>query len=196
MKHDLERQTILTRFINDQYEQVMCDKCRLTFLTQVYDFDQTHVLLEKRSLGLEYFCEAIKVLKLTKIPQVERIGVLDEGGKIIVSPPSRQAIFSGQETDYRYIYVIEKLEHLDDNDTVFFNQCVKDLDWKNNNERHHILGVVKQYYGEHLADEISLLYDFYAKHKKVLAWDLHGDNLMKKKHSNEIVVIDPYTRRV
>jgi hypothetical protein len=196
MKSDIERQTILTHFINDQYEQVVCDKCMLTFLTNVYDFDQTHVLLEKRSLGLEYFCEAIETFKLTKIPHVERIGVLDEEDIIIVSPPSKHDIFSGQETKYRYIYVIEKLEHLGDSDTTFFNRCVKNMDWKNDGERDYILKIVTQYYGELLADEICLLYDFYAKNKKVLAWDLHGDNLMQKTNSNEIVVIDPYTRRV
>jgi hypothetical protein len=191
-----KRQTILTRLINDNYEQILCDKCLLTFLTNVYDFDQQHVLLEKRSLGLEYFCEAIRTLKLTKTPEITHIGILDEDNVVITTPPSTQEIFSGQETDYRYIYVIEKLEHLGEKDADFFNKCVKDMDWKDDIERQHILTIVKQQYGELLAKEISQLYDFYAQHNNVLAWDLHGDNLMQKRESNEIIVIDPYTRSI
>ncbi|MCK5895984.1 MAG: hypothetical protein KAG20_04210 [Cocleimonas sp.] len=196
MYSKVERHTILTHVINDDYTQILCDKCRLTFLTNVYDFDQYHVLLEKRSLGLEYFCEAINTLNLTKIPQVKRIGILDENNVIINTKPSKQEIFSGQETDYRYIYVIEKLAHLGEKDTAFFNTCVKDMDWKDDVERQHILAVVKQHYGELLAKEISKLYDFYAQHNNVLAWDLHGDNLMQKMESDEIIVIDPYTRSI
>ena len=83
MYSNLKRQDIIARFINHEYEQILCDQCMLTFLTNVYDFDPQHVLLEKRSLGLEYFCEAIKTLRLTKIPHVERIIVLDEEDNII-----------------------------------------------------------------------------------------------------------------
>ncbi|MCK5917983.1 MAG: hypothetical protein KAG34_06140 [Cocleimonas sp.] len=196
MKTDAERKDILTHFVNDDYEQIICDKCMLTFLTNVYAFGTEHVLLEKRSLGLEYFCEAIKTLNLTKTPKVDRIGIIDEGDTIIPVSPSKKEIFSGEETDYRYIYVMEKLEHLGDKDTEFFNKSVKEMDWRNDNERQKILVVVKEQYGELLAKEISQLYDFYAQYKNVLAWDLHGDNLMKKRESGEIVVIDPYTRRV
>ncbi len=195
MYTDSEREDIITRFINEEYEQVICDKCMLTFLTNVYYFDETHVLLEKRSFGLEYFCEAIETLKLTKIPEVERIVILDEENNIVEPQPSKEEIFSGRETEYRYLYVLERLEHLGDEDTVFFNQCVKDMDWKDDIERQHILTVVEQQYGKLLAKEISQLYDFYVQHKDVLAWDLHGDNLMQKIGKDEIVVIDPYTRR-
>ncbi|MCK5811046.1 MAG: hypothetical protein KAH00_08140 [Cocleimonas sp.] len=195
MKTDAERKDILTHFVNDKYEQIICDKCMMTFLTNVYDFDPEHVLLEKRSLGLEYFCEAIKTHHLKKTPQVDRIGIIDEADTVIPVRPSKEEIFSGEETDYRYIYVIEKLEHLEEKDTAFFNKSVKDMDWRDDNERQHILAVVEEQYGALLAKEISQLYDFYAQHKNVLAWDLHGDNLMKKIDSGEIVVIDPYTRR-
>ncbi len=195
MYSNLERQDIITRFIHNEYEQIFCDKCMLTFLTNVYHFDAQHVLLEKRSLGLEYFCEAIKTLKLSKIPKVERIIVLDEEDNVIDPPPSKEEVFSGRETDYRYIYVIERLVHLSDKDTAFFNKSVKDMDWKNDSERQQILAIVEQQYGKLLSVEISYLYDFYAKHSNVLAWDLHGDNLMQKIDSDEIVVIDPYTRR-
>ncbi|MCK5813308.1 MAG: hypothetical protein KAH03_03580 [Cocleimonas sp.] len=195
MYSDLERQDIVARFINNEYEQIICDQCVLTFLTNVYNVDSTHVLLEKRSLGLEYFCEAIQSFNLIKIPHIERICVLDEEDKIVKKPASKQEIFSGQETDHRYLYIVEKLEHLGDKDTVFFNQCVKDMNWKDDVERQHILAVVEQQYGELLAKEIRQLYNFYARYKNVLAWDLHGDNLMQKIDSNEIVVIDPYTRR-
>jgi hypothetical protein len=196
MKTDAEREAILTHFINGEYEQIICDKCMLTFLTNVYDFDPEHVLLEKRSLGLEYFCEAIKTFNLSKTPNVDRIGIIDEEDNIISERPSKEEIFSGNETEYRYIYVVEKLEHLNDKDTGFFNKCVKDMDWRDDSERRKILGVVKEQYGELLAKEISQLYDFYAQHQNVIAWDLHGDNLMKKRNSGEIVVIDPYTRKV
>ncbi len=195
MYSNLKRQNIMARFINHEYEQILCDKCMLTFLTNVYHFDPQHVLLEKRSLGLEYFCEAIKTLRLTKIPNVERIIILDEEDNVIAPPPSKQEIFSGRETDYRYIYVIEKLVHLSNKDTAFFNKSVKDMDWKNDTERQQILAVVEQQYGKLLSIEISQLYDFYAKNSNVLAWDLHGDNLMQKIDSDEIIVIDPYTRR-
>lgn len=195
MYNDLERQDIITRFINHEYEQIICDKCMLTFLTNVYDIGSPSVLLEKRSLGLEYFCEAIKTLNLIKIPKVERIGVLDEDDNIILQPESKQEIFAGKETDYRYLYVMEKLVHLGDKDTEFFNESVKEMNWKDDIERQQILAIVKQQYGELLAKEISQLYHFYAQYKNVLAWDLHGDNLMQKIDSDEIVVIDPYTRR-
>ena len=95
MKTDAERKDILTHFVNDKYEQIICDKCMMTFLTNVYDFDPEHVLLEKRSLGLEYFCEAIKTHHLKKTPQVDRIGIIDEADTVIPVRPSKEEIFSG-----------------------------------------------------------------------------------------------------
>lgn len=196
MSSKIETQHILNHFLQDQYPQIICEKCMLTFLTTVYDVDDTHVLLEKRSLGLEYFCEAIHLLKLTKTPTTLRVGIIDEDGMIVSAPPSKTAIFSGEETDYRYLYLLEKLQHLGEEDTQFFNQCVKDMDWKSETQRETILNAVKIRYDEVLAQEISALYQFYTQHQKVLAWDLHGDNLMRRNDSNEIVVIDPYTRKI
>lgn len=195
MYSETERQDILARFLNDKYEQIICEKCMLTFLTNVYDFDEEHVLLEKRSLGLEYFCEAIHTIMLKKIPGIKRVGVLDEDDNIIINPPSKQEIFSGNETEYRYIYVMEKLYHLNEEDTEFFDDCVQGMDWKSEEQRTQVLEAVKERYGEWLAEEIKGLYAFYAQHQNVLAWDLHGDNLMQRRETGEIVVIDPYTRR-
>ena len=195
MYDERERQEILARFLRNEYEHIVCEKCMLTFLTNVYDVDEGQVLLEKRSLGLEYFCEAIQVIMLKKIPNIQRIGVLSEDGNVIAHPPSKQEIFSGNETEYRYLYVMEKLQHLNDEDTQFFDECVKEMDWKSEVQRVKILEAVEGRYGKWLAQEIKGLYTFYTQHQNVLAWDLHGDNLMQRRESSEIVVIDPYTRR-
>ena len=185
---------ILGKFIAGEYEQIFCEKCELTFLTNVYMFDEAHVLLEKRSLGLEYYCGAIHQQKLTKVPDIQRVGILDEDNNI-VEAPSQEEIYSGEETDLRFIYVMEKLKHLDDDDTEYFNRCVKDLDWKNDEDLVSIIKGVNKRYNAELAQDISKLYDYYKRHEGVLAWDLHGDNLMERFENDEIVILDPYTRR-
>ena len=77
---------LLTLFLNDHFEQMSCRQCETTFLTNAFSLDCTQgdkafqetckqslqllcpqasdevpfVLLEKRSLGLEYYCDAMK----------------------------------------------------------------------------------------------------------------------------------------
>ena len=184
---------VLEKFIAGEYEQIFCEKCEMTFLTNVYSFDDTHVLLEKRSLGLEYYCGAIHTKNLVKVPDIQRVGILDEDDNI-VDAPSQEEVYSGEETDLRFIYVMEKLKHLEEDDTEFFNHCVKDLEWKDDSDRIRIIEAVSKRYNAELAQDIAKLYDYYLMHKDVLAWDLHGDNLMQRIETDEIVILDPYTR--
>lgn len=184
----------LHKFIAGDYEQIHCEKCEMTFLTNVYDFDETHVLLEKRSLGLEYYCGAIHTKILTKVPDIQRVGIIDEENNIVPAP-SQEEVYSGEETELRFIYVMEKLKHLDEDDSAYFDRCVKDLEWQSEEERAKIIAGVTKRYSEELAQDISKLYDYYSQHEGVLAWDLHGDNLMQRFEDNEIVILDPYTRK-
>lgn len=184
----------LKNFIAGQYEQIHCEKCEMTFLTNVFEFDETHVLLEKRSLGLEYYCGAIHDKHLVKVPDIHRVGILDEEDNI-VETPSKEEIYSGEETDYRFIYVMEKLKHLDDDDSAYFDRCVKDLEWQNDSDCKKIIEGMTRRYNPQLAQDVLKLYEFYKEHEGVLAWDLHGDNLMQRIESGEIVILDPYTRR-
>ena len=190
----MNSETIIENFLAGKYEQLHCDKCEMTFLTNVFDYDETHVLLEKRSLGLEYYCGAIHTKNLTKVPNIERIGIIDEEDNP-VEAPSNEEIYSGDETDYRFIYIMEKLEHMNDENSAYFDQHIKDLDWKNKESREASLQEVSDKYNPQLASDIAKLYEFYTQHKEVIAWDLHGDNLMQRIESSEIVILDPYTRR-
>ncbi|MEE9325656.1 MAG: hypothetical protein V3U71_00060 [Cocleimonas sp.] len=183
----------IQKFIAGDYEQIHCEKCAMTFLTNVYVYDDSHVLLEKRSLGLEYYCGAIHQKGLKKVPNIRRIGILDEDDNL-VEQPSNKEIYSGNETDFRFIYVMEKLKHLDEGDSEYFDRCVKDLEWKKEQDRKKIYKGIEKRYNKKLSQDISKLYDFYHQHDGVLAWDLHGDNLMQRLTDNEIVVLDPYTR--
>lgn len=185
---------ILNNFINEDYPQIFCEKCAMTFLTNVYNFSETQVLLEKRSYGLEYYCSAIHDQLLTKIPDIHRIGVLTEDNEI-VKVPADEIIYSGHETELRFIYIMERLQHLDDDDSAYFDRCVKDLDWANEEDRKKIINGVSKRYNPELAQDILKLYNFYKQYENVLAWDLHGDNLMQRISNGEIVILDPYTRR-
>ena len=187
------KEQILENFIAGQYPQIFCEKCAMTFLTNVYEFDENHVLLEKRSLGLEYYCGAIHQKDLVKVPDIHRIGVLDESDNI-AGIPSEDVIYSGDETEHRFIYIMERLHHLDEKDSAYFDRCVKDLEWKKEEDRKKIFAGVSARYDSELAEDIMKLYEFYKKYKAILAWDLHGDNLMQRIDTKEIVIIDPYTR--
>ena len=190
----MNTETILRNFIAGEYPQIFCEKCAMTFLTNVYDFDEKHVLLEKRSYGLEYYCGAIHQKGLNKVPNIKRIGILDEENNI-VKMPSGEAIYSGDETEHRFIYIMEKLKHLNETNTAYFDRCVKDMEWKKNEDREKIYAGLTKRYNLELADDIFKLYDYYKKFESVLAWDLHGDNLMQRLDTDEIVILDPYTRR-
>lgn len=191
----MNKAQIIENFIAGDYPQVHCEKCENTFLTNVYDFDTTHVLLEKRSYGLEYYCGAIHDKQLTRVPDIVRVGVIDEQDRV-VDAPDRETIYSGEEAEFRFIYIMEKLRHLDEEDTEYFNRCVKDLDWKEAADREQIYTGVARRYSPALARDIEGLFDYYADHQSFMAWDLHGDNLMERIDSGEIVVLDPYTLRV
>ena len=92
---------VIDKFIAGLYKQIHCKECEMTFLTNVFAYDDTHVLLEKRSLGLEYYCGAIHAQGLNKVPRIARIGILDEDDNV-VEAPSQQEIYSGDETDLRF----------------------------------------------------------------------------------------------
>lgn len=184
----------LDKFLANGYAQIFCEKCAMTFLTNVYEYNDTNVLLEKRSLGLEYYCGAIHNKGLTKVPEIVRIGILDEEGNK-VKAPSVEEVYSGEETDLRFIYKMEKLRHLDEEDSVYFDQSVKDLEWQSEGDRNKILIGVSKRYNTELGQDILKLYEYYKEHEGILAWDLHGDNLMQRLNTGEIVILDPYTRR-
>ena len=162
------KEQILENFIAGQYPQIFCEKCAMTFLTNVYEFDENHVLLEKRSLGLEYYCGAIHQKDLVKVPDIHRIGVLDESDNI-AGIPSEDVIYSGDETEHRFIYIMERLHHLDEKDSAYFDRCVKDLEWKKEEDRKKIFAGVSARYDSELAEDIMKLYEFYKKYKAILA---------------------------
>lgn len=184
---------ILQKFLSKSYTQIFCEKCAMTFLTNVYNYDDSSVLLEKRSFGLEYYCGAIHDKELSKVPKIVRIGILDEEDNK-VEAPSIEAVYSGEETDLRFIYKMEKLKHLDEGDSAYFDKYVKDLEWQSDEDRKKIFNGVTKRYNVELAQDIIHLYEYYKEHEDVLAWDLHGDNLMQRLNTGEIVILDPYTR--
>ena len=167
---------VIHQFIGGDYQQIHCEKCEMTFLTNVYRFGAIH------NQGL------------TKVPNIHRIGILDEDDNIVASP-SQDEIYSGDETDLRFIYVMEKLQHLDEADSAYFDECTHSFDWKSDEDRKEIIAGVTKRYNPELAEDIINLYHFYKKHENVLAWDLHGDNLMQRIDTGEVVILDPYTRR-
>jgi len=190
----IDANKVTQQFIAGEYPQIHCEECEMTFLTNVYMYDDAHVLLEKRSLGLEYYCGAIHTKGLSKVPNIQRVGILDEDDNI-VSGPSQEEIYSGDETDLRFLYVMEKLQHLNQADRDYFDRCVKDLEWQSEEDRAKIIAGVTKRYNAELAQDIAKLYDYYKQYEGVLAWDLHGENLMQRIDNDEIVILDPYTRK-
>jgi hypothetical protein len=186
---------ILNNLINEKYERIFCGKCMNTFLTSVYGYDDTHVLLEKRALGLEYFCDAIHEFALPSTPQLTRIGVLDEDDNIIDLPEGGE-LFSKKETEYRYIYVMEKMEHLDEKEARIFDKCIKNLDWIDDLDRRKALKEVGKKFGIKLQMEVELLFSYYEEHQDYILWDLHGDNLMKRIDTGDVVFLDPFAIKV
>lgn len=209
-------QQILQCFLEGQYERIQCPQCENTFLTNVYAmhcdgkntslnckkchrdfFAENHlgewnhyVLLEKFSLGLEYFCDAIQQQQLTEIPFIRRIGPLSETDEIL--PLEHIEIFTENELDYRIIYVMERLEHLNEEDSAFFTVHVHEIDWLEEKDRLEVWTWVKERYGETLANDLRQLCRYYREHQDFISWDLHGDNLMRT-HQGRIVVMDPFT---
>lgn len=209
-------QQILQCFLEGQYERMQCPQCENTFLTNVYAMHgddktnslkckkchrnffshenggewQHYVLLEKFSLGLEYFCDAIHHQQLTEIPFIRRIGLLTEDDTVLAL--TRIELFKEQEPDYRIIYVMERLEHLNEEDAQFFTHHVHDIDWMDEKDRLEIWAWVKARYGEALAADLRQLCRYYREHQEFVSWDLHGDNLMRTRQG-KIVVMDPFT---
>ena len=186
---------VLQDLINDEYERILCEKCMSTFFTNIYQYDDDIVLLEKRALGCEYFCYAIDKLSLSLIPDHTRIGVLDENDNIIDLPMGKE-LFSKTETEYRYIYLMEKLEHLDKEEAEIFNEDIINLDSLNEFEYQKALKEVANQFGLTLQKEIKRLFHYYKQHQDYILWDLHGDNLMKRSNTGEMLVLDPFAIRV
>lgn len=206
---------ILQCFLEGQYERMYCPQCENTFLTNVYAMQcdgktllnckrchrnffadnenemwKDYVLLEKFSLGLEYFCHAIEAKKLTQIPFIRRIGVLAEDDQVL--PLEYIELFKEAEPDYRIIYVMERLEHLNEEDSKFFTENVHEIDWMEEEDRLRVWGWVKERYGQALAEDLRQLCRYYREHHEFVSWDLHGDNLMRTRQG-KIVVMDPFT---
>ena len=191
----MNKKSILERFSQNEYKQIICDKCMETFLTNVYEYDDEHVLLEKRGLGLEYFCHALHEFHLTHIPAIDRIGVLNEDDEII-DLPFGEELFQTDETDYRYIYIMEKLLHLEKEDEEFFNGSTQNLELQSIENKTKVFENINEKYGKTLAEDISDLCRYYREHEDYIAWDLHADNLMRRPKTGEIVILDPYAVKV
>ncbi len=191
----MNKKIILEKFCNGEFEQIFCDKCMETFLTNVYAYDDEHVLLEKRGLGLEYFCHALHEFHLSHIPQIDRIGILDEDCNV-VEVPAGEELFKKEETDYRYIYIMEKLVHLEKDDEEFFNGNTQNLELKTIEHKTKAFEEIQRRYSPTLAEDISDLCRYYRDHEDYIAWDLHADNLMMRDKTGEIIILDPYAVKV
>lgn len=215
-------QEILECFINGKFKRMDCPQCENTFLTKVYEmkcFDggnklsltcaeckrrfladttndawENYVLLEKQALGLEYFLDAIQQCQLSNVPFARRIGVLDEDGKPL--DPACIKLFSFEEPNYRVIYVMERLAHLDKADADFFTEHVHNIDWMEEADRIKVWAYVAERYTPELADDLRKLCKYYRVHQKYLNWDLHGDNLMRQVKDDKIVVMDPFAPKM
>lgn len=191
----IDKTVILENFLNDEYEQIFCEQCMTTFLTNVYAYDENHVLLEKRSLGLEYFCNAIQHYSLSNIPIISRIAVLKEDNQIVDISPEKE-LFKHEETEYRYLYLMEKLIHLEKDEAHFFAQNTQDLEHFPQKNKQAAFDNIKQRYGKSLVSDIINLCAYFRKHEAFIAWDLHADNLMKREKTGEIVILDPYAVKI
>jgi hypothetical protein len=116
--------------------------------------------------------------------------VLSEDDEIL--PFSTVKLFTGEEPDFRMIYIMERLEHLEDADVQFFSEHIYGFDWQDESVRHKLLGLIAEKYTPELAADIRLLCRYFREHEAFLSWDLHGDNLMRRPGSGEVVVLDPF----
>lgn len=213
---------ILNCFLSGKFKRMDCPQCENTFLTNVYEmhcFDDNrkisitcerchksfiadttspgwhnYVVLEKYALGLEYFCDAIRQYELTAVPFIRRIGILAEDDTNLDT--SVIQLFTHEEPGFRLIYIMERLEHLDDADSEFFTEHVYGMDWKDEKTRHEIFGWIEGRYSKALSEDIRKLCRYHREHEEYLAWDLHGDNLMRRIHDGSIVVMDPFALKM
>jgi hypothetical protein len=182
---------LLQRFLDNDFEQIFCEKCMNTFLTNVYD-DGEYVILEKFALGLEYYREAIQQTHIKSTPRLEFLGVLDGMANQVLDPSVIQ-LRTHDEPDYRLIYVMEKLQHLPPEDEQFFTNHVHGLDWFDESTRHNTLKWLEHKYGEQLSHDIRQLCRYFRANQAYIGWDLHGDNLMMRPNTQELVILDPFT---
>lgn len=213
---------ILDCFLSGKFKQMDCPQCENTFLTKVYEmkcFDggkklslkcakckrdftadldsdawSDYVLLEKQALGLEYFMDAIKKYDLRNVPFVKRVGVLDDNDRPL--DPSCIHLCSFEEPDYRILYVMERLEHLDEADAAFFTEHVHEIDWMEKEDRLKVWDYVAERYTPELAEDMRKLCLYYREHRRYLNWDLHGDNLMRRVKDGKIVAMDPFAPKM
>ena len=214
------RKQLLTLFLDDHFEQMSCRQCETTFLTNAFSLDCTQgdkafqetckqslkllcphasdevpfVLLEKRSLGLEYYCDAMKQQFIKSAPYACKIGVLSETDEIL--PDDTIQLFAPEDPDYRVIYLMEQLEHLPDEDVAFFSEHIHGLDWQDEAVRLKLIAWMTEKYGKKLAEDVRLLCHYFREHEEYISWDLHGDNLMRRPSTGELVITDPYTVKV
>ena len=211
----METQAILQCFVNGKFQRMDCPQCENTFLTNVYEIScnpeplsndcklcqqtlqQGHlnrweqfVVLEKFALGLEYFYDAIQQWGLTQVPFIRRVGVLDEHNHIL--SPDTVKLFTHAEPHYRLIYIMERLEHLNAADAAFFTDHIHGMDWQEEKVRLEIQDALRTRYGDALANDVRRLCIYFREHEDYLAWDLHGENLMRRPHDGSIVIMDPY----
>ena len=213
---------LLEGFVQGKFKQLNCPQCENTFLTNVYEVQcldlgsqkavkcaevkpafpadglhskwSPYVILEKFALGLEYFQDAIISYELKQVPYMRRLGVLDEHNNVL--DPATIQLFKPEEPEYRILYLMERLEHLGEEDAEFFNEYVYGMDWKDKSVRQEIVQWIGQRYGEPLAEDIRKLCLYFRAHEEFLAWDLHGDNLMRRIRDGQIVVMDPYAVKI
>ena len=209
---------LLDLFLDGRFPKFECPQCEFTFLTNVYlpsvnqpacdeaqqlkqlgrellpeaGSDADFILIEKRALGLEYFQQAVNKYAIKHAPLTHRIAVLAEDEDRILDDSVIQ-LDSGDEPDYRLLYLMERLEHLDKKDETFFTDFIHDLDWRNEVQRHACLESLSQQYGESLAHDIRMLCRYFREHDEFIKWDLHGENLMRRPSTKELVILDPYT---
>lgn len=214
------RNELLTFFLDDHFEQMSCRQCETTFLTNAFSLDCAHgdevfqqkckqtvqsicpqandnvpfVLLEKRSLGLEYYCDAMTKLSIKSVPYTCRVGVLSEEDEVLTGDTIQ--LFTGEEPDYRIIYLMEQLEHLGDEDVAFFSDHIHGLDWQDEAVRLELLAWMTEKYGEKLAEDVRLLCRYFRENEEFISWDLHGDNLMRRPSTGELIITDPYIVKV
>ncbi|HPQ94614.1 MAG: hypothetical protein KDI44_04055 [Thiothrix sp.] len=195
---------LLKQFLAGQLPQMSCPQCENTFLTNVYQLRDASVsgmpedapanvqfvLLEKHALGLEYFCDAITTYGVSKIPYTRRIAILSEDNELL--DPDVVRLFRLEEPDYRLLYVMEYLEHLSREDQLFFDEHVHGLDWMDEQTRFRIFDWMSERYGADLARDVRLLCRYFRAHETFLSWDLHGNNLMRRPSTGELVILDPF----
>lgn len=217
----IQKEKIAQCFINGEFERIECPQCENTFLTRVYDVDcieknngkpteisckkcrkefllykektnntTGYVILEKYALALQYYLDAIQKSNIKNSPQTELIALINEKDEVL--DESHLQLFSSEEPDYRLIYLMEKLEHLTEEEETFFDNHVYDLEEKEHQEREEIIRWIAKNYDPSLADDIKKLCLYYRENQAFIQWDLHGHNLMRQPATGKLVILDPF----